>query len=77
MKIYLKRLNKKKKSNRLTVEDVGSDKKENDNSIVTIHPDTMESLGLFRGDTVKLVGKKKKRYNLYLSFWWWLWKRKN
>jgi transitional endoplasmic reticulum ATPase len=56
----LEKIKAKKEANRLTVEDVGTDKKENDNSIVTIHPDTMDSLGLFRGDTVKIVGKKRK-----------------
>jgi len=73
----LEKIKSKKEANRLVVEDVGTDKKDNDNSIVTIHPDTMDSLGLFRGDTVKIIGKKKKRYNLYLSFRWRLWKRKN
>lgn len=31
-----------------------------DNSVVTLHPKTMETLDLFRGDTVLLKGKKRK-----------------
>jgi transitional endoplasmic reticulum ATPase len=56
----LEKIKNKKEANRLVVEDVGTDKKDNDNSIVTIHPDTMDSLGLYRGDTVKIIGKKRK-----------------
>lgn len=49
-------LERKKSPNRLVVDDAVND----DNSVVTLHPDTMESLELFRGDTVLLKGKKRK-----------------
>jgi transitional endoplasmic reticulum ATPase len=41
---------------RLVVDEATQD----DNSVVTINKDTMEELGLFRGDCVRLVGKKHK-----------------
>jgi transitional endoplasmic reticulum ATPase len=31
-----------------------------DNSVVALHPNTMETLELFRGDTVLLKGKKRR-----------------
>ena len=31
-----------------------------DNSVATINPQTMETLGLFRGDTIIVRGKKRK-----------------
>lgn len=43
-------LERKKAPNRLVVDDATND----DNSIVGIHPHTMEKLGMFRGDTVLL-----------------------
>lgn len=46
----------KKKKNRLIVDSESQD----DNSIVQVNPKTMEELSLFRGDTVRLVGKKHK-----------------
>jgi hypothetical protein len=47
---------KKDKVNRLFVEEAVND----DNSVVSLHPNTMEKLQLFRGDTVLLKGKKRK-----------------
>lgn len=41
-------LERKKSPNRLVVDEAVND----DNSIVAMHPQTMETLGLFRGDTV-------------------------
>lgn len=46
----------KSKPNRLMVEEAVTD----DNSVVTMSPDKMEELQLFRGDTVLLKGKRKK-----------------
>jgi len=47
---------KKKNPNRLVVDDAVND----DNSVVSLHLDTMQELQLFRGDTVQLKGKKRK-----------------
>jgi hypothetical protein len=41
-------LERKKSPNRLVVDEATND----DNSVVALHPDTMERLQLFRGDTV-------------------------
>eukprot|EP01101_Sappina_pedata_P013146 TRINITY_DN9438_c0_g1_i1.p1 TRINITY_DN9438_c0_g1~~TRINITY_DN9438_c0_g1_i1.p1 ORF type:complete len:797 (-),score=422.67 TRINITY_DN9438_c0_g1_i1:99-2489(-) len=49
-------LDRKKAPNRLVVDDNLND----DNSIVALHPTVMDTLGLFRGDTVLLKGKKRK-----------------
>jgi len=49
-------LKPKSKPNRLMVEEAVTD----DNSVVTMSPDKMEELQLFRGDTVLLRGKRKK-----------------
>ncbi|KAM0893374.1 hypothetical protein ACQ4PT_025128 [Festuca glaucescens] len=49
-------LERKKSPNRLVVDEATND----DNSVVMLHPDTMEKLQLFRGDTVLLKGKKRK-----------------
>ncbi|PWA75755.1 cell division control-like protein [Artemisia annua] len=49
-------LERKKAPNRLVVDEAVND----DNSVVAIHPDTMEKLQLFRGDTILLKGKKRK-----------------
>ena len=49
-------LRPKKSPNRLLVDEATGD----DNSVATIHPNTMELLGLFRGDTVVVKGKKRK-----------------
>ncbi|EFJ53296.1 hypothetical protein VOLCADRAFT_78972 [Volvox carteri f. nagariensis] len=49
-------LERKKSPNRLIVEEAVND----DNSVVALHPKTMEKLQLFRGDTVLLKGKKRK-----------------
>ncbi|KAK1650528.1 hypothetical protein QYE76_068333 [Lolium multiflorum] len=43
-------LERKKSPNRLVVDKATND----DNSVVALHPDTMERLQLFRGDTVLL-----------------------
>jgi transitional endoplasmic reticulum ATPase len=43
-------LERKKSPNRLVVDEAVND----DNSVVALHPDTMERLQLFRGDTVLL-----------------------
>lgn len=49
-------LDKKKSPNRLIVDDATND----DNSVIALSPVKMEELGLFRGDTVLLKGKKRK-----------------
>ncbi|KAI3892896.1 hypothetical protein MKX03_012412 [Papaver bracteatum] len=49
-------LERKKAANRLVVDEAIED----DNSIVLMHPATMEKLQLFRGDTIMLKGKKRK-----------------
>jgi len=50
------KIKSQKEKFRLMVDEADND----DNSVVTINSDTMEDLGLFRGDTVKLVGRKHK-----------------
>ncbi|EOA25136.1 hypothetical protein CARUB_v10018445mg [Capsella rubella] len=49
-------LERKKAANRLVVDEAIND----DNSVVSLHPETMEKLQLFRGDTVLIKGKKRK-----------------
>jgi len=49
-------LRQKKSPNRLMVDESPSD----DNSVAILHPNTMETLGLFRGDTVIVRGKKRR-----------------
>ncbi|KAK4375951.1 hypothetical protein RND71_006628 [Anisodus tanguticus] len=49
-------LERKKSPNRLVVDDAVND----DNSVVALHPATMEKLQLFRGDTILIKGKKRK-----------------
>ncbi|PNX62512.1 cell division cycle protein 48, partial [Trifolium pratense] len=49
-------LERKKSPNRLVVDEALND----DNSVVVMHPQTMEKLGLFRGDTLLIKGKKRK-----------------
>lgn len=49
-------LDKKKAPNRLIVDDAVND----DNSVVALSPAKMDELGLFRGDTVLLKGKKRR-----------------
>jgi len=49
-------LERKKAPNRLFVEEALND----DNSVVALHPATMERLQLFRGDTVLIKGKKRR-----------------
>jgi len=49
-------LEKKKSPNRLLVDEAVND----DNSVVALHPNSMETLELFRGDTVLLKGKKRR-----------------
>ncbi|KAL8119617.1 cell division control protein 48 homolog D-like [Apium graveolens] len=47
---------RKKAANRLVVDEAISD----DNSVVALHPLTMEKLNVFRGDTILIKGKKRK-----------------
>mmetsp|Transcript_11456 Transcript_11456/g.34415 ORF Transcript_11456/g.34415 Transcript_11456/m.34415 type:complete len:837 (-) Transcript_11456:617-3127(-) len=49
-------LERKKAANRLYVDEAVND----DNSVVALNPNTMDTLQLFRGDTVLLKGKKRK-----------------
>lgn len=49
-------MDKKKAPNRLIVDDATND----DNSVVALSTAKMEELGLFRGDTVLLKGKKRR-----------------
>ncbi|CAB4278159.1 unnamed protein product [Prunus armeniaca] len=49
-------LDRKKAVNRLVVDEAIHD----DNSVVTLHPESMERLQLFRGDTILIKGKKRK-----------------
>lgn len=49
-------LRKKKKANNLLVDDATND----DNSVIAINSNTMDTLELFRGDTVLVKGKKRK-----------------
>ncbi|KAK9942248.1 hypothetical protein M0R45_007924 [Rubus argutus] len=49
-------LRRKKAPNRLIVDEAAVD----DNSIIQLHPETMEKLQLFRGDTVLIKGKKRR-----------------
>ncbi|KAK6138109.1 hypothetical protein DH2020_028149 [Rehmannia glutinosa] len=46
----------KKAANRLVVDEAVND----DNSVVALHPTTMEKLQIFRGDTILIKGKKRK-----------------
>jgi len=50
-------LEKKKSPNRLIVDEQTAN---DDNSVVALHPTTMETLQLFRGDTVLLKGKRRR-----------------
>lgn len=49
-------LERKKSPNRLVVDEATND----DNSVVSMHPSTMEKLSFFRGDTILIKGKKRK-----------------
>ncbi|KAM1277303.1 hypothetical protein ACFX13_030420 [Malus domestica] len=49
-------LGRKKSPNRLVVDEAVND----DNSIVAMHPETMEKLQIFRGDIILIKGKKRK-----------------
>ncbi|EGC32661.1 cell division cycle protein 48 [Dictyostelium purpureum] len=49
-------LERKKAPNRLFVEEAIND----DNSVVTLNPDTMDQLQFFRGDTLLIKGKKRR-----------------
>uniref|UniRef100_A0ACD5YLT3 Uncharacterized protein n=1 Tax=Avena sativa TaxID=4498 RepID=A0ACD5YLT3_AVESA len=51
-------LERKQSPNRLVVDEACTTN--DDNSVVALHPDTMDKLQLFRGDTVLLKGKKRK-----------------
>lgn len=46
----------KKAPNRLMVDETEND----DNSVITMHPTKMEELGVFRGDTVLIKGKRRR-----------------
>ncbi|XP_058082886.1 cell division control protein 48 homolog D-like [Magnolia sinica] len=47
---------RKKAINRLVVDEATND----DNSIISLHPDTMDKLQLLRGDTILIKGGKKR-----------------
>ncbi|KAA8549927.1 hypothetical protein F0562_001611 [Nyssa sinensis] len=49
-------LERKKAPNGLVVDEAIND----DNSVVAMHPATMEKLQLFRGDTLLIKGKKRR-----------------
>eukprot|EP01117_Protostelium_nocturnum_P020427 TRINITY_DN9181_c0_g1_i1.p1 TRINITY_DN9181_c0_g1~~TRINITY_DN9181_c0_g1_i1.p1 ORF type:complete len:837 (+),score=329.61 TRINITY_DN9181_c0_g1_i1:117-2513(+) len=49
-------MDQKKRPNRLIVEEAVND----DNSVVALHPSTLDALSLFRGDSVLLKGKKRR-----------------
>ncbi|CAI9102346.1 OLC1v1000602C1 [Oldenlandia corymbosa var. corymbosa] len=49
-------LERKKSPNRLVVDEATND----DNSVVSMNPQTMEKLNIFRGDTILLKGKKRR-----------------
>ncbi|KAL4373660.1 hypothetical protein AHAS_Ahas05G0104000 [Arachis hypogaea] len=49
-------LERKKSPNRLVVDEAVND----DNSVMSMHPDTMEKLQLFCGDTILIKGKKRR-----------------
>jgi transitional endoplasmic reticulum ATPase len=57
-------LERKKSPNRLVVDEATND----DNSVVALHPDTMERLQLFRGDTVLLKVRARPGSSLSPSF---------
>ena len=52
---------KKRSPNRLIVDDATND----DNSVISLSPNKMEELQLFRGDTVLIKGKKRQRYSMH------------
>lgn len=54
-------LERKKSPNRLVVDEAIND----DNSVVTLHPETMEKLHFFRGDTVLI--KVPRIFNFYAN----------
>jgi transitional endoplasmic reticulum ATPase len=58
-------LERKKSPNRLVVDEAVND----DNSVVALHPKTMEKLQLFRGDTVLLKVRRGRRslMGLYMN----------
>lgn len=56
-------LERKKVPNRLVVDEAVND----DNSIVAMHPQTMEKLGLFRGDTILIKVIYFDHYHIYYS----------
>lgn len=53
-------LERKKAANRLVVDEAIND----DNSVVALHPDTMEKLQLFRGDTILIKVRCCSRFYL-------------
>ena len=51
---------KKKKAPFRLIVDEPINEAQQDNSVVALHPDKMEELEFFRGDTILLKGKKKR-----------------
>ncbi|KAL5703105.1 Cell division control protein 48 E [Ranunculus cassubicifolius] len=49
-------LERKKAPNRLVVDEAVNE----DNSVVALHPNTLEKVGFFRGDTILIKGKKRR-----------------
>ena len=54
-------LERKKSPNRLVVDEAVND----DNSVVALHPDTMEKLQLFRGDTILIKVSDLREFCVY------------
>jgi hypothetical protein len=59
-------LERKKSANRLVVDEAIND----DNSVVAMHPATMEKLQFFRGDTVLIKPKKSKKMHIPKLIGW-------
>jgi hypothetical protein len=59
-------LDRKKSANRLVVDEAIND----DNSVVAMHPATMEKLQFFRGDTVLIKPKKSKKMHIPKLIGW-------
>ena len=59
-------LERKKSPNRLVVDEAIND----DNSVVALHPDTMEKLQLFRGDTILIKVRFSCFYAIFFIIFW-------
>ena len=59
-------LERKKAANRLVVDEAIND----DNSVVSLHPDTMEKLQLFRGDTILIKVSTLDLAIIYCPSYW-------